>query len=112
MASYDPNKLDEDSNININELEKIENARILIEKETQQECYLVIKISWSDKLVLPYDDGVKIIKHLKYAQLLDSHSGGFPVITPISSNITCEMLSRRDYINYKMSSLLETKIET
>jgi len=93
-------------------------------KPTKTDClkaiknFAVVEISYSLKIVLPYDKAIALMETLSQAEVLDrsdvsSYSSDDLVIKPMAINDspTFKVLSEKEYINYKMSHLLGTKVE-
>lgn len=71
--------------------------------------FAVIKFSWSDRIVVPYDDGVMIIKHLKKGEHLKGYNDDELVIKPIKEEYpSISPLAEEDYIKYKFRALMGT----
>jgi len=67
--------------------------------------YMMITLDWSEKLVLPFDDGVIFLKSLERAESYSDRTGE-QGITPYKSQIRTEILSRAEYERYKMAHIL------
>lgn len=83
-----------------------EEALKQVSKEVHKEPHLLITLSYSTKLVLPYKEGVAIIDNLRKAEMMsDSYSN--PQIMPIPKDqVTFGVLSHEDYGRYKVARLL------
>lgn len=75
-------------------------------KEVVYEPHILLELSYSTKLVLPYKEGVSVIENLRKAEIMtDSYSN--PLITPIAKGqITFNVMSHQDYGRYKVAGLL------
>jgi len=97
---------------------KITTTQILLTDKQKKEAldpknnFMVIKLSWSANLVVPWDEGVIIMGALKNAELLVDYHSEDAKITPVTKNdaISSEILSQEEYLKLKMAHILNVKI--
>jgi len=75
-----------------------------------KENYMVIKMSWGHKIVLPYKDGVTFINSLSNAEALNEPYDGQHTISEIDRNVLeTHLLSHAEYVRIKVAALLGIK---
>ena len=74
--------------------------------EDPVQNYIAININWGDKLVFPYDEGMKFITAMKYAEEVSEDEDGFVKIIPSTMNVRTRIISRQEYIKLKSRTLL------
>jgi hypothetical protein len=68
---------------------------------------LQFQTSYSSRIVLPYEDAVKLLAALEHAELLNTNYGGASRVSPIEEGtVTVQLLSRQEYEDHKVSALL------
>lgn len=89
-------------------VKEVEEARLKAKTETEDN-YLGIKIKFYE-LVVPYNEGVKIVAALSKAEFIsDEIAWDYQKIVPIDARdykIETRLISKIDYINMKMRHLL------
>ena len=69
--------------------------------------WLVIKLGYSDAIVLPYRQGVEVISNLDKAESLnETYDEETKTIKPIKNKAEFYVLSNEDYIRYRMNNIL------
>lgn len=71
--------------------------------------YLMITLGYNDGIILPYDDGVKLLACLKKAETYDN-SYRNEGIKPLKG-VKSEIVSSLDYSDIKMATLLGIPLE-
>ena len=81
-------------------------------KEASPESYLRIKFTWTTEFVLPYEDGISLLKTFYKAEVLndDFNDKANSKIIPLDSEAgpAIKILSKEDYIHFKMNYLKTT----
>ena len=73
---------------------------------------LLIELAWNKKLVLPYDDGLTILKALKNAELMVDEYGKDPQIVPVAKDdFRSSTLAHQYYEDIKVAALLHVTLQ-
>jgi len=82
---------------------KLTTEQIAILKSADPSNYISIRFSYSMKYILPFEDGVKLLQCLQKVEQIDDEK-----ITPVKydSSFDVTIISKEDYIEYKMNHLL------
>ena len=73
---------------------------------------LLIELAWNKKLVLPYDDGMAIMKALKNAELMMDEYGKDPQIVPVAKDdFRTSTLAHDYYEDIKVARLLNISLQ-
>jgi hypothetical protein len=74
--------------------------------------YMIIKISWNNQLVVPYEAGLTIMAALKDAEVYCDDYGKDPMITPLPQDgFRSSILAPEFYEDIKVAQLLGIKVE-
>lgn len=82
--------------------------------EPVKSSKMVIRLGYSDVLVLDYKDGIKFIESLEKAEHLEegySHSNKGTIQPFKKGNLTFETMSGKEYEDRKMAGLLDLSYE-
>lgn len=89
-----------------------ETALKQIYSKAPKENFLLIEFDYSKSLLLPYDDGLKFLSCLKQAELYTETYSKPKTIGPFNSDtFKTKVLSRKDYEDLKVSTLLGVTVE-
>lgn len=83
----------------------IDEARKLVEKKVPVSNRVVVKMDYTS-FVLPYDDGLAIIKALQHAEMMDRQYNPTKIIPIEPAKMTFEILNNEDYVLLKMANLM------
>ena len=87
-------------------------AALELVKKPRQPNFLLIEISYNTKLVLPYEDGMKVIAALKNAELLEDSYGQRAQIHPIGKDAFRTVpMAYEIYEDIKVATLLNVTVE-
>lgn len=88
---------------------KLTTQEMAVLKEANPSNYISVRFSYSIKYILPFDDGIKLLECLQKAEQIDDKK-----ITPIQydSSFDITIMSKEDYIEYKMNHLLNKDEDT
>jgi hypothetical protein len=86
-------------------------ALALSNKKPMGEPHMLIQLSYANRLVLPYKEGVAVVEALRKAEMItDSYSNPQLVSLP-KGQISIEILTHQDYARYKVAALLGISFE-
>lgn len=89
-----------------------EDALKKIYGKQQKDNFLIIEFDYSKNILLPYDDGLKFLACLKNAELLNEQYSKPKTIGSFdSSHFKTRILSRKEYEDIKVASLLGITVE-
>lgn len=78
----------------------------------QKDNFILIEIDYQKNILLPYEDGLKFLACLKNAEILHENYSKPKTIGPLdSSNFKTRILSRKEYEDIKVASLLGITVE-
>jgi hypothetical protein len=88
-------------------------------KALEKEClkrtdnFYLIEFGYSQKMVLPHADGIKLMECMQTAESYFSDYGETTEIRPLKLKdmITAKILSQKEYLTYKMNALLGVDTE-
>ena len=84
-----------------------EQALKKVQATKSKENYLIIKIDYAKRLVLPYKEGMAFIQSLANAELLNEPYNEQHCITEMDrSAIVVEVMSFDEYLRFKIAPLL------
>lgn len=87
-------------------------ARAELYNKMPKENFLAIDFDYNKSIVLPYDEGLKLVACLKNAELLDEPYSKAKTITSFQSNyFKTKILSRKEYEDIKIAALLGITVE-
>lgn len=74
---------------------------------TPKQNYMVVKLGYSNNLVLPYKDGVKFLDAMANAeQIYESYSEQHRIAEVERGSITTNIMSHDEYVRFKVAALL------
>ena len=74
--------------------------------------YVLVRLSYDKKLVLPYKQGMDFMASLDSAEVLVEEWGkNASILSMKKEEIVLTMLSREEYVNIKVSNLLNISLE-
>ena len=74
---------------------------------TPKQNYMVVRLSYSNNLVLPYKDGVKFLDAMTNAeQLYEPYSEQHRIAEVERGSITTNIMSHDEYVRFKVAALL------
>lgn len=77
-----------------------------------EEPFLLIKLAYDRKLMLPYKQGLEFMSSLNSAEILLDEWGKKIAIIPLKKEeITCTIFSREEYLQIKVANLLGVSVE-
>lgn len=81
-------------------------------RETKQpNNYMMVRLDYDTKLVLPYDEGMEFMKSISKAEQIKETYGKPVVIQPIARDtLTITFLSRQEYERIKVAALLNISV--
>lgn len=80
--------------------------------QKNRENYLVIKVSYDNKIVLPYEDGIKMVQGFQKAEkLVDGYSETHRITGMERDQVTFTTMSGEEYEQYKMAALLGIHVD-
>jgi hypothetical protein len=78
-----------------------------VQSKKTRENYLVIKLSYDTKLIVPYKEGLPLVAALNNAELLNESYGKPKRITEFDKEtVVIQLLSATEYDRIKVSALL------
>ena len=80
-------------------------------KQTLEPNKLEIKLGYNLTLILPFEKGLQLIDTLEYAEMKDTSDYQNPLVLPYKGDITADIISNRDYKNWKANALIKPKEE-
>lgn len=84
----------------------------LYSKELPKENFLLIRFDYYKQLVLPYEEGIKLMSTLKNAQLMEDNYGKPKKFTSFSTtDFTTSILTREEYEYIKIAAMLNVTVE-
>lgn len=83
-----------------------EEAAKAVANNKVMDNFMVIRIDYSTRLVLPFADGVKFVETLKKAEQFDSGYAPSKIEDYKSTALEISILSANEYNGYKMAALL------
>ena len=91
--------------------EKEMTPKQLLEQEkkltVKKDNFLVFRFGWSSSFVVPYKDGMEIIKYLINAETYEDSASEKIRIKPMSAeDLHIKILSQQSYVKYKAKALL------
>lgn len=89
-----------------------EEALKKIYSKTPKDNLIAIKFDYNKSILLPYDDGMKLLACLKQAELLtEQYSKPKTIGSFDSSTFETKIFSRKDYEDTKVAALLGVAVE-
>lgn len=80
-----------------------------VQSQKPKENYLVIKLDYNTRLVLPYKDGIVFLEACKNAeQILNPHLE--PRIVGVQQAFSTEIMSADEYQAHKIAALLQISV--
>lgn len=84
----------------------------LVQSPKTKENFMVIKLDYSKRLILPYKDGLAFLSALNNAEKLISEYGSTPRIEAIDREfIESTVMSHEEYERIKIANLLQVTLE-
>jgi len=65
-----------------------------------------INFGYSTKLVFPYEQGLRVLEAIEYAESLDDANYEAHKIVPFDTDLSIKILSNQEYKNLKSNALL------
>lgn len=92
--------------------EEIAFARKTIENQKQQDNFMVINVSYDNKLILSHKDGIAFLSAVARAEKFKDDWGDSPKVLPLDRNyITSSLLSPEEYHQIKMAQMLNVSLK-
>lgn len=85
------------------------------EKKTKKQIYLQITFGYQRNIILPYEEGIKLIAALEKAENLDEYPSSvtYRYIEPIGNGfLSVTILNEEQYRTYKLATLLQVDKES
>ena len=77
------------------------------DNKTKAENFLLVQLSYSTKVLLPYTQGIELLQALAKAEMLTDEYSAAPTITAINQDtMSVRIYSRQEYEHVKMAQLL------
>lgn len=95
-----------------NEQTQLINGAKQIVNTKPKDNKLLIELAWNKKLVLPYEDGLAILKALKNAELMIDEYGKDPMVVPIAKeDFRSTTMAHQSYEDIKVAALLHITLQ-
>ena len=92
--------------------EKVKAAAKAVRSTKAHENFILVEISYDQKLILPYSDGIALLNALQNAEALKENYGSKPSIAGLERNaIRSAIFSRSEYEHIKIANLLNVSID-
>ena len=71
-----------------------------------KEAYLMISFRYDRQLIFPYKQGIAVMEALEHAMIYDSAYSGPPTYTPITDEVSINLISAETINDIKVARLL------
>ena len=86
----------------------IEEARKQVRTNKPRGNFIMVQIGYGNNIVLPFDQGIKLVEAMQYAEVYDTPYKGIHRIKPIPQDtVHWKCLSAQEYEDIKVAALLE-----
>ena len=93
-------------------LQAIEEAAKAVRAQKAKPNMMLINLSWSIQILVPYDDGITLLGALKNAETLEDVHGNRPMIKPMDrDSLRSTVFSNQRYEDIKVAALLDITLE-
>lgn len=93
-------------------LQEIEAAAKTVRAQKNKPNMMLVNLSWSIQLLVPYDDGLTLLGALKNAEVLEDLHGNRPMIKPMDKDsLRGAVFSTQRYEDIKVAALLDISVE-
>jgi hypothetical protein len=93
-------------------LKEIEEATKAVRNQKPKPNMMLVSLSWSIQMLLPYDDGLTLMGALKNAELLEDSHGTNPKIKPFDKeSVRGNLFSSQKYEDIKVAAMLDISLE-
>jgi hypothetical protein len=72
----------------------------------EEDNYLLIEMSWGNKIIFPWKAGIEFMDCLKQAEGYDTEDFNHPRIAAIETKFEARVISRKEYVTLKLRTLL------